>query len=71
MSLIPFTVFITTTIVLSFANFQDISMMVGAGVVGLLIGMLFCRDLNGYWEVILEGLGSKAAMTAVMLWLQE
>ena len=40
-------------------------------VVGLLIGMLFCRDLNGYWEVILEGLGSKAAMTAVMLWLQE
>ena len=47
------------------------SMMVGTGVVGLLTGMLFCRDLNGYWEVILEGLGSKAAMTAVMLWLQE
>ena len=37
MSLLPFTVFIITTIALSFANFQDISMMVGAGVVGLLI----------------------------------
>ena len=37
MSLLPFTVFIITTIALSFANFQDISMMVGAGVVGLLV----------------------------------
>ena len=69
MSLLPFAVFIITTIALSFANFQDISMMVGAGVVGLLIGMLFCKDINGYWEVVLEGLGSKVAMTAVMLWL--
>lgn len=31
MSLLPFAVFIITTIALSFANFQDISMMVGAG----------------------------------------
>ena len=44
-------------------------MMVGTGVVALLIGMIFCKDVNGYWDVILEGLGSKVAMTAVMLWL--
>ena len=48
MSLLPFAVFIITTIALSFANFQDISMMVGAGVVGLLIGMLFCKDINRF-----------------------
>ena len=69
MSLIPFIFFIVITIVLSFANFQDINMMVGAGVVGLLIGMIFCKNIGDYWDVILTGLGSKVAMTAVMLWL--
>ena len=69
MSLIPFVVFIVVTIVLSFANFQDINMMVAAGVIGLLIGMIFCKNLGDYWDVILAGLGSKVAMTAVMLWL--
>ena len=69
MSLIPFIFFIVITIVLSFANFQDINMMVGAGVVGLLIGMIFCKNIGYYWDVILTGLGSKVAMTAVMLWL--
>ena len=44
-------------------------MMVGSGVAALLAGMLFCTDINEYWEVVLEGLGSKVAMTAVMLWL--
>ena len=69
MSLIPFIFFIVITIVLSFANFQDINMMVGAGVVGLLIGMIFCKNIGDYWDVILTGLGSKVAMSAVMLWL--
>ena len=69
MALVPFTIFIASTIALSFANFQDINMMVGVGVVALLIGMILCKDRNAYWDVILEGLGSKVAMTAVMLWL--
>ena len=69
MALIPFAIFIVVTIALSFADFQNINMMVGAGVVALLIGMIFCEDIGGYWDVILEGLGSKVAMTAVMLWL--
>ena len=57
MSLIPFIFFIVITIALSFANFQDINMMVGAGVVGLLIGMIFCKNVGDYWDVILTGLG--------------
>ena len=69
MALVPFAIFIVITIALSFANFQDINMMVGAGVVALLIGMIFCKDVNGYWDTILDGLGSKVAMTAVLLWL--
>ena len=44
-------------------------MMIGAGVIGLLVGMFFAKNLNDYWDIILEGLGSKVAMTAVMLWL--
>ena len=69
MALIPFAIFIVVTIVMSFANFQDINMMVGTGVVALLIGMAFCKDIGRYWDTVLSGLGSKVAMTAVMLWL--
>lgn len=68
-ALIPFLIFIVITISLSFANAADLNMMIGAGVIGLLVGMLFVKDLAEYWNVILEGLGSKVGMTAVMLWL--
>lgn len=69
MAFIPFAVFIVVTISLSFFNAADQNMMIGAGVIGLLIGMFFAKDLEHYWEVVLEGLGSNVAMTAVMLWL--
>ena len=69
MALVPFALFIVVTIGLSFANFQDINAMVTAGMIALLIDMIFCRSLEDYWEVVLKGLGSKVAMTAVMLWL--
>lgn len=69
MALLPFAIFITVTITLSFFNAADLNMMIGAGVVGLLVGMFFVKDINEYWDVILEGLGSKVGMTAVMLWL--
>ena len=54
---------------MSFANYQDINAMVTVGAVSLLIGMVFAKDLGAYWDVVLKGLGSKVAMTAVMLWL--
>ena len=69
MALVPFAIFIVITIALSFFNAADTNMMIGAGVIGLLVGMFFAKNLNDYWDVILEGLGSKVAMTAVMLWL--
>lgn len=68
-ALIPFTIFIVITISLSFFNAADLNMMIGAGVIGLLVGMIFVKDLAKYWDAVLEGLGSKVGMTAVMLWL--
>jgi Na+/H+ antiporter NhaC len=68
-ALVPFTIFIVITISLSFFNAADLNMMIGAGVIGLLVGMLFAKDLTKYWDAVLEGLGSKVGMTAVMLWL--
>lgn len=69
MALIPFAIFIIITISLSFFNAADQNMMIGAGVIGLLVGMFFAKNLGDYWDAVLEGLGSKVAMTAVMLWL--
>lgn len=69
MAFIPFIIFICITISLSFFNAADTNMMIGAGVCGLLVGMLFAKNLEDYWDAVLEGLGSKVAMTAVMLWL--
>ena len=59
MEQVPFVLFIVVTIGLSFANFQDINAMVTAGMIALLIGMIFCRNLEDYWEVVLKDLGSK------------
>ncbi len=69
LALLPFAIFIIITIALSFYNAADLNMMIGAGVIGLLVGMLFVKDISYYWDVVLEGLGSKVGMTAVMLWL--
>ena len=68
-ALIPFVIFIVITISLSFFNAADLNMMIGAGVIGLLVGMIFAKDINYYWDTVLEGLGSKVGMTAVLLWL--
>ena len=55
MALVPFAIFIVITIALSFFNAADTNMMIGAGVIGLLVGMFFAKNLNDYWDVILEG----------------
>ena len=68
-SLIPFTFFIAITIGLSFINAADLNMMTASGVLGLILGMLFAKDKSAYWGVVLEGLGQKLAMTAVLIWL--
>lgn len=68
-SLIPFMTFIIITIGLSFINAADLNMMIASGVIGLIIGMVFAKDKGKYWDVVLEGLGQKLGMTAVLIWL--
>ncbi len=68
-SLLPFIVFIVITIGLSFVNAADLNMMIASGVVGLIVGMLFCKNKDMYWDFVLDGLGDKMAMTAVLIWL--
>lgn len=69
MSLIPFIVFIVITIGLSFINAADLNMMIASGVIGLIVGMFLVKDKVRYWDIVLEGLGDKMAMTAVLIWL--
>lgn len=69
MSLVPFMTFIVITIGLSFINAADLNMMIASGVIGLIFGMVFVKDKNKYWEIILNGLGEKLGMTAVLIWL--
>ena len=40
-----------------------------SGVIGLIVGMLIVKDKPRYWDIVLEGLGDKMAMTAVLIWL--
>ncbi len=68
-SLIPFMTFIIITIGLSFINAADLNMMIASGVIGLIIGMVFAKDKGKYWDIVLEGLGQKLGMTAVLIWL--
>ena len=65
MSLIPFIVFIVITIGLSFINAAYLNMMIASGVIGLIVGMFLVKDKVRYWDIVLEGLGDKMAMTAV------
>ena len=44
-------------------------MMIASGVIGLIVGMLIVKDKPRYWDIVLEGLGDKMAMTAVLIWL--
>jgi len=68
-ALIPFIIFIVITITLSFMRAANLNMMIAAGLIGLMVGMFFAKKPSKYWEVILEGLGSKVGMTAVLIWL--
>lgn len=68
-SLVPFLIFIFITIGLSFINAADLNMMIASGIIGLIFGMIFAKDKNKYWNIVLEGLGQKLGMTAVLIWL--
>ena len=69
MSLIPFGIFIVITIGLSFINAADLNMMIASGIIGLICGMIFSEKKDEYWNTVLNGLGEKLGMTAVLIWL--
>lgn len=68
-AVIPLIVFIVVCIALSFLEAADLPMMIAAGVIGIMVGMFFAKSVSDYWDQILTGMGSKLAMTAVMIWL--
>ncbi len=68
-AIIPFVIFIVVTIALSFLEAPSLNMMIAAAIIGLIVGMFFCKDWRKYWDEVLAGMGSKLAMTAVMIWL--
>ena len=69
MSLVPFGIFIVITIGLSFINAADLNMMIASGIIGLICGMIFSEEKDKYWNTVLDGLGEKLGMTAVLIWL--
>ena len=69
MSLVPFGIFIVITISLSFINAADLNMMIASGIIGLICGMIFSEEKDKYWNTVLNGLGEKLGMTAVLIWL--
>lgn len=68
-NLIPFCLFITAAIGLSFCGAVSINLLTGIGVVAIILGALLARDGDAYWQTIFEFFGSKTAMTAILLWL--
>ena len=68
-NLIPFCLFITAAIGLSFCGAVSINLLTGIGGVAIILGALLARDGDAYWQTIFEFFGSKTAMTAILLWL--
>ena len=67
--MIPFALFVTCTIGLSFCHATDINLLVGVGLAAILLGALLVRDGAAYWNAIFDFFGSRTAVTATLLWL--
>ena len=68
-AVLPFAIFVVTTITLSFINAVNINLLVAIGILAILIGGVITKNCKGYWATIFEYFGSKTAMTATLLWL--
>lgn len=68
-SLIPFAIFVVTTIGISFLGAADISLLTAAGVFTLLLGAFLAKNTEWYWNVIIDYFGSRTTVTAALLWL--
>ena len=68
-SVLPFALFVATTISLSFFNAVNIDLLVATGIAAILSGATLTKNSAAYWTTIFEYMGSKTAMTATLLWL--
>lgn len=68
-SVYPFGIFVFTAIVLSCLSAMSIELLVAAGVLGIIVGHVLADDSEAYWKTIFESMGSRTAMTAILLWL--
>ena len=68
-SVLPFALFVTTAIVLSFLGIADINLLIAVGIVAIIGGSAFANDSQSYWDTIFSFFGSKTAVTASLLWL--
>lgn len=66
---IPFSLFITAAIGLSFCGAVNIDLLIGIGITAIILGALLADESSTYWKTIFEYFGSKTAMTATLLWL--
>ena len=68
-SVLPFALFVTTVIGLSFLGFVDINLLIVVGIVAVVGGSLLATDAQQYWTTVFTFFGSRTAVTASLLWL--
>ena len=68
-SVLPFALFVTTVIGLSFFWFVDINLLIVVGIVAVVGGSLLATDTQQYWTTVFAFFGSRTAVTASLLWL--
>lgn len=69
LSLLPFSIFVVLTIVLSFTGSISVSLLIAVGILSIFVGAFLFRDGQAYWKTIFHYMGSPVAMTATLLWL--
>lgn len=68
-STIPFVIFLTVTILVSFGGYVNINALIAIGIASILLGSFLTNDKSEYWDTIFFYLGNRTAMTATLLWL--
>lgn len=68
-SVLPFALFVTTAIGLSFLGIVDINLLIVVGLVAVIGGSLLSTDRQQYWATVFTFFGSRTAVTASLLWL--
>lgn len=68
-SFLPFALFVTAAIGLSFFRAVDINLLIAIGLIAIIVGSILSSNSQKYWATIVEYFGSSTAVTAALLWL--